>query len=357
MTEQTLVALACTGAGAVDTFTLHPETGRLEPVARTAGLDGVAALAFGPAGTLFAACNGELPRVVALETPGTGAPIEGESRGLPASTCFISLAPGGEALFSASYGDGRLDRVPLPGSECAPGSEGETRTYSTGRNTHCAAASPDGRHLYATSLGDDLITWFPADGRSPDGAPVTADGGAAPSGYVAAEAGSGPRYIRLNAAGDRAYVVHELTGDVAVYSRDAETGQLGLLQRVSAVEGLGLEPGPVRSAETPDPGPSVVWAADLRLTPDGRYLYTSERSTSTVACFAIRDGGTLEFLGRTDTEAQPCGMAIDPSGRFLLVCGEAFSQVTAYRIGEDGSLSEASRAETSTGPLWIECRA
>jgi 6-phosphogluconolactonase len=130
---------------------------------------------------------------------------------------------------------------------------------------------------------------------------------------------------------------------------------LGLLQTVSAVEGLDLSRGAVRSPSTQDPGQSVVWCADLRLTPDGRFLFASERSTSTISTFAVRDDGLLEYLRRTPTEAQPRGTAIDPSGQFLLVCGERSDHVTAYRIDDDGELTLASRAATSVGPLWIEC--
>lgn len=345
--QRTLVAIACTGAGAVDTLALDRETGALEPLARAAGLDGVAALAFGADGTLYAACNGSRPRVVGLSLDDDGTVEEGAERGLPASTCFVSLAPGGRELYSASYAQGRLDRVPLPS---AGGGTTRIVTFSTGQNTHCAAVSPDGRFLYATSLGDDRISWFPTDAGS------AGDGALEPRGHVAAESGTGPRYLRLNAAGDRAYVIHELSGEVAVYSREPDDGRLGLLQRVSAVEGLGLAPGPIRSAGIADPGPGVVWAADLRLTPDERFLYTTERSTGTLAAFAVRDEGLLEYLGRIDTETQPCSAAVDPTGRFLLVCGEGSAHVTSYRIGEDGSLSPVSRAETSAGPLWIECR-
>jgi 6-phosphogluconolactonase len=229
-------------------------------------------------------------------------------------------------------------------------------TFDSGRNSHCAALSPDGRFLYATSLGDDRVSWFSADFSTDARGGKAADGGViAPVGQVAAEAGSGPRYLRLNSVGDRAYVVHELSGDVAVYARDAETGELELRQRVSAVEGLGLEPGVVRGPHTPDPGNGVVWAADLRLTPDERFLFTTERSTSTVAAFALAEDGTLEFIGRTPTETQPCGSVIDPSGQFLLVGGEGSDHVTAYRIGEEGSLTAASRVETSGGPVAVEC--
>nr|WP_281281585.1 beta-propeller fold lactonase family protein [Sinomonas susongensis] len=330
----------------------RPGLGALKPLARAEGLPGVAALAMDRRGTAYAACSGggsdgSGPRAVALSLDPAGAVAQGAARELPASACFVALGPDGRSLFSASYGDGRLDRVPLPGADGAAPAR-----YETGANTHCVAFSPDGRFVYATSLGDDRVSWFESGGEAEPGAD---DGAIAPSGHVAAEPGSGPRYLRLNAIGDRAYVVHELTGEVAVYGRDAESGALELLQRVSAVEGLGLVPGPVRSASTPDPGTGVVWAADLRLTPDGRFLFTTERSTSTISAFAVKDDGTLEFLARTATETQPCGSAIDPSGRFLLVCGEGSDHISSYWIGDDGSLTPASRAETSAGPLAIEC--
>jgi 6-phosphogluconolactonase len=343
VTQQTsLVAIACAEAGAVDLLSLDARTGQLEHSGRIGGLEGAAALAFGPDGTLYAGCNGTRPRVVVLHPDGG----TGEERRLPASTCFITVAPDGRGLFSASYGEDRLDRVPLPGHEDDAGSV----TYATGRNTHCAAASPDGRFLYATSLGDDRVSWFPLDRDT------TGSGVRQPSGHVATEPGSGPRYLRFNRAGDRAYVVHELSGDIAVYGREAENGRLELLQRTSAVAGLDLNPGVVRSARTPDPGPGVIWAADLRITPDERFLYTTERSTGTLACFALREG-LLEFLGRSETEQQPGSAAIDPTGQFLLVAGEGSHAVTSYGIAEDGSLAAVSRARTSAGPVAVECGA
>lgn len=350
--QRTLVLVACPGAGVVDLLELDAGSGALKPLARAEGLPGVAALALDPHGKAYAACNGDgtdasRPRAVALSLDPVGAVAQGEVRDLPASACFLAIGPDGGSLFSASYGDGRLDRVPLPGAD-----DGAAATYETGANTHCVAFSPDGRFAYATSLGDDRVSWFEMGAKGASGAD---DGAISPSGHVAAEPGSGPRYLRLNGAGDRAYVVHELTGEIAVYGRDGESGALELLQRVSAVEGLGLAPGPVRSATTPDPGTGVVWAADVRLTPDERFLYATERSTSTIAGFALKDDGTLEFVSRTSTETQPCGSAIDPSGRFLLVCGEGSDHVSSYWIGEDGWLTAASRAETSAGPLAIEC--
>ncbi|KHL00710.1 lactonase family protein [Sinomonas humi] len=359
--SRSLVYIACAAAGTVDVFDLDPDSGVLERIGRTEGLSHASSMALDPeAQTLYAACNIDRPspevppRVVALSLDAaSGAASSAGTRELPVTTCYVSLTPDRRELFGASYHEDRLIRFPVPGAEAEAEAEaGGVSTYASGANTHCAVVSPDGKYVYAASLGDDRVSWFAVEASRKHAAN---DGAIAASGHVAVEHGSGPRHLRFNPAGDRVYVLHELSGDVSVFERDAENGHLALLQVVSAVDGLDLSPGAVRSPSTQDPGQSVIWCADLRLTPDGRFLFASERSTSTISAFAVHGGGLLEYLGRTPTEAQPRGMAIDPSGRFLLVCGERSDHVTAYRIGDDGSLDPQSRARTSGGPLWIEC--
>lgn len=350
--SRSFVYIACAASGTVDVLSFESESGALERVNRAEGLDHVSSMALDAEDrTLYAACNIDRPapqvppRVVALSLDPSGAATLGAKRELPVTTCYIALTPDRRGLFGASYHEGRLIRFGVPGE-----TDDSVLAYASGANTHCSVLSPDGRFVYTASLGDDRISWF-----ATDNAGSANDGVIVPNGHVAVEHGSGPRHLRFNASGDRVYVLHELSGQVRVFECDAETGHLGLLQTVSGVEGLDLSHGAVRSPSTQDPGQSVVWCADLRLTPDGRFLFTSERSTSTISTFAVRGDGLLEYLRRTPTEAQPRGTALDPSGRFLLVCGERSDHVTTYRIEEDGELTIASRAATSGGPLWIEC--
>ncbi|AMM33869.1 hypothetical protein SA2016_3205 [Sinomonas atrocyanea] len=343
----TFVYIACAGGGAVDTLSLDAVSGRLELVSRAEGLPKVTALTLDPAGTLYAGVNGEPRRTVALALdPASGAASPAGVREVPATTCFLSLRPDREVLFSASYHEGLMAAYAVPGPD---GSAGPVTEYRSGPNTHSAVPSPDGRFVYAASLGADRISWFPIDSGTAGGGVVR------PAGHVDAAPGSGPRFLRHSADGRRVYVSHERTGTVDVYARDAGTGALELMQRTSAVEGLDLEPGPIRSPRTPDPGPGVVWCADLRLTPDERFVYVTERSTSTIAAFSVAHDGRLSFLRRTETEAQPRGIGIDPSGSWLLACGERSGHVTSYAIGQDGRLDPVGRAETAAGPLWIEC--
>ena len=75
------------------------------------------------------------------------------------------------------------------------------------------------------------------------------------------------------------------------------------------------------------------WAADIHLTPDGRFLYASERRTSTLAAFAVDPAsGRLAPLGSVPTEAQPRSFAITPDGRFLYAVGQASHRLSRYAI-------------------------
>lgn len=355
----TFVFIACAGGGAVDTLSLDPLTGQLEHVSRTEGLPKVTALTLDPAGTLYAGVNGEPRRTVALTLdPASGAASPEAVREVPATTCFLSLRPDRRVIFSASYHEGLMASYAVPGPGGSPGPDGSAgpiTEYRSGPNTHSAVPSPDGRFVYAASLGADRISWFPIEAVAGNAGPASGGAVVRPAGHVDAAPGSGPRFLRHSADGRRVYVSHERSGTVDVYARDAGTGALELLQRISAVEGLGLDPGPIRSPETPDPGPGVVWCADIRLTPDERFVYATERSTSTIAAFAVGHDGRLSFLRRTETEAQPRGIGLDPSGGWLLACGERSGHVTSYAIGADGRLDPAGRAQTAAGPLWIEC--
>ena len=94
-------------------------------------------------------------------------------------------------------------------------------------------------------------------------------------------------------------------------------------------------------------------AADLHLTPDGRFIYASERTTSTIKGFRIDpERGTFSRCGRWPTETTPRGFAIDPRGRFLLAVGLSSNALTVSAIDPD---SGAPR-RCSRNTRWARCR-
>ena len=98
------------------------------------------------------------------------------------------------------------------------------------------------------------------------------------------------------------------------------------------------------------------WAAELRLTPDGRSMYASERSTSTLATFSLGEGGTqIESRGNVPTERQPRAFAIDPSGRFLFAVGQKSNRLSSYSIDpETGLVTKLNEYQVGADPCWIE---
>ncbi|MFI5780587.1 beta-propeller fold lactonase family protein [Nocardia sp. NPDC051570] len=104
------------------------------------------------------------------------------------------------------------------------------------------------------------------------------------------------------------------------------------------------------------PGVERAWTAELRLTPDGRHLYISERQSSTLAGFRIdAHSGALALLGHTPTETCPRGFAIDPLGRYLLAAGQHSNSVTVHVIDPDtGALTTHTRLPVGRDPNWVE---
>ncbi|WP_417235558.1 lactonase family protein [Arthrobacter sp.] len=348
--SQTHVYVGCASAGTVDVFAFDPQAGTFTPAAPSAEVDAVRSLAAdAERGLLYAGSSGKPPRLTALRFDrASGALSEAGAVELADSTAYISLDADAAAIRSASYHQDVINSVALDadGLPIAPA----VRAPSPGAKAHSVRSSPDGRFVYATSLGSDRIVWYSvAEGDRA--------GSLALAGSVDAAAGSGPRHLIFNADASLLYVVHEMSGEVAVYRRDGANGALEELQRIASVPAsLGLKPGFARSSGGPVPGPDAIWCADIRLGTQGRYLFTTERSTSTVSTFAVDpDTGLLTFLRTAATEHQPRGAAVDATGSHLLVCGEKSGHISAYRIDPtDGSLGITDRAATGAGPLWIE---
>jgi 6-phosphogluconolactonase len=98
------------------------------------------------------------------------------------------------------------------------------------------------------------------------------------------------------------------------------------------------------------------WAADLRLTADGRFLFTSERRSSTLAAFAVDAAtGRLALVGHVPTETQPRGFAIDPGGAWLLAAGQLSHRLGVYAIDPvTGRLARHGEYGVGRNPNWVE---
>ncbi|GEM_PF-239444 len=229
------------------------------------------------------------------------------SNPLPDSMANIATDRSGRHLFAASYGGHKMS-VGRIGADGAAGPA--SQVFPTGQNAHFVLTDPANRNLFVTNLGADAVMQWRFDAASGELTP-----NATPT--FAARPKAGPRHLAFHPNGRFVYLLNELDAAVDVLAFDAAKGTLSSLQTVSTL--------PAGFSGKP-------WAADLHLTPDGHFLYTSERTTSTLAAFAVdANTGQLKLLSHTDTEKQPRGFNIDPSGRYLVAAGQLSHSITLYR--------------------------
>jgi 6-phosphogluconolactonase len=250
---------------------------------------------------------------------------------LPDSMAHIATDRSGRWLFAASYGGHKISVSPM-GADGVAGPP--VAVLPTGKNAHAVIVDAANRHLFVTNLGSDQVLQFRFDAAT---GRLTPNDPAA----FATRPGAGPRHMVLHPNGRHAYLLHELDATVDLLALDAQRGTLSLL----------------KTWATLPPGFSgKPWAADLHLTPDGRYLYTSERNSSTLAMWAVDAGsGELTLLGHQPTEQQPRGFQIDPSGHWLLAVGQVSNALTAYRIDPaSGRLAPHASLPLGMNPNWVE---
>ena len=101
---------------------------------------------------------------------------------------------------------------------------------------------------------------------------------------------------------------------------------------------------------------NTVKVANIHITPNGKWLYVSERATNTITAFSVDDNtGYLAYIESYDTEKIPRGFNIDPNGNFVIVAGQKSDHVSVHAINpETGELRLLDRYESGKEPNWVE---
>lgn len=317
----------------ISVLALDRQAGTLSPV-QTVPVGGmVMPLALSPQRHLLYAALRSEPYTVAAYAidPATGQLSALGQAPLPDSMAYIATDRSGRWLFAASYGGNCASVSPI-GVDGRPAPA--VLIVPNGKNAHAAIPDAANRNVYISSLGTDQVFQWRFDAASgqltPNAVPV-----------MAARAGSGPRHLVFHPDGRHAYLLGELDATVELLEVDATNGLLSRKQHWPTLP-AGFE--------------GKAWAADLHLSPDGRFLYTCERNSSTLAIWRVEDGsGMLTLVDHQATEAQPRGFQIDSTGQWLIAGGQLSHAVTLYRIDRDsGRLNPTQRLFVGQGPNWIE---
>lgn len=194
-------------------------------------------------------------------------------------------------------------------------------------HVHCAVFAPDGKHILATDFSADRILCYHLDGDK-----VMAGGVAA-----VVERGSGPRHLTFSPDGRRAYLMSELSGWVTAFAY--HNGRLEQLQAIES-DHVGTRGG-----------------ADIHLSPDGRFLYSSNRLRNDgIAIFAVdASTGLLTDIGYQPTGQHPRHFNITPNGKFLLCACRDEDRIQVFARNEaTGLLTDTHQDIATCRPVCVQ---
>jgi 6-phosphogluconolactonase len=247
---------------------------------------------------------------------------------LPGSPTHISTDRQGNYMFCGSYNDACVSISPI-GSDGLP--QAPSQVISGLDGCHSANIDLNNQTLFVPALKQDRICLYQ----------LNADGTLAPreQTQVTTVEGAGPRHMAFHPNGAYGYVVNELDSSVDVWALSNVHGQV---ERVQSLDMM------------PQGFSDTRWAADIHITPDGRFLYACDRTSSTITVFSIsEDGSVLAIEGFQPTETQPRGFNIDHSGQYLVAAGQKSHHIEVYKIEARGLLNPLARYAVGQGPMWV----
>jgi len=310
-------------------YDLDVDTGRLKLRRAVDGIADPSFLAVGPdrrcllavsEGTEFDDEPGGGVRAYAIDRESgnlsalNGQPTHGEH------PCYVSFDHSGQWAFVANYSSGSLTMFPVRENGLLGGPSVVIRHHGhsvaserqEGPHVHSVQVDPDNRRLFVVDLGLDEIIAYPLDltsGRLDSTTPVV----------TRTAPGAGPRHICFHPNGRFVYVSNELDSTVSAYTFDRDTGHLALLQTLST---------------RPEGYKQYNDAADIHLSPDGRFLFVSNRGHDSLAGFAVdAESGQLTLGGHTKARGHwPRNFGFDATGNFILVANQKSDNLVSFRF-------------------------
>ena len=265
---------------------------------------------------------------------------------LGGAPCYVSLDAAERFLLVANYVGGNVTVLPVR----VDGSLGEAADVKQfrgsgvnpgrqeGPHAHCILPDRSGRHVYSCDLGTDKVMIYRFDARGGKLVPNEEP-------WAQVKPGAGPRHLTFHPGGRHAYVINELDSTVTAFAHDPSRGTLRELQTVPAL------PADFKGANT---------GADIHVSPDGKFLYCSNRGHDSIAAFRVdARTGRLSSVAHTPTRGKkPRNFAVDPTGAFLLVANQDSDTIVTFRRDPlTGRLDPAGHVAEVPSPVCLKLAA
>lgn len=320
--------------GAITVYRFDPENGELTYASEVAAGGLASFLATDAAHrTLYAVDEAKGALVSYAIDPMTGALSFLNQVETAGNAVYVTVDSSDGYALTAHYNQGQVEVTALAADHTLGASQG---ARSTGAQAHSIVLSPDNRYAFVPNKGDDSISQFTFD-------EATGALAANTPAKVQAAGGAGPRHMAFHPNGRVAYVINELNSTLTSYSYAAASGVLTPLDSVSTL--------PVGFA-----GGSA--AADVHVSPDGRFVYGSNRvdgQDGSIAIFTVETDGTVSLVGHESSRGRtPRNFDIAPSGDFLLVGNQESGEIVRFRVDKQtGRLTFLGEVSVGKSPFFV----
>jgi 6-phosphogluconolactonase len=243
--------------------------------------------------------------------------------------CYVSLERSGRFALVANYTSGSVAMLPIQSDgQLGPASDVVQHTGSsvhperqTGPHAHCILPDPTNHFAIAVDLGLDKLIVYRLD---------LENGKLHRHREVDVQPGAGPRHLVFHPNHRFAYLINELNATLTWYRYEPGAGALEELQTLPAL---------------PSDFDGQNLCADIHVSPDGNYLYASNRGHDSIVCYFVdQKTGELVFRNHTHTGGrEPRNFAIDPSGNFLLAANQKTNSIVTFQI--DARTGQLNRTE------------
>ncbi len=254
--------------------------------------------------------------------------------------CYVSVHPSGAWIAAANYSSGNLayyaanaDGSLQPAINIQHQGSSIVKGRQDAPHAHSAVFAPDHKYLMVQDLGIDKIMIYPIG--------PTGKINESQSSFTKLAPGAGPRHLDFHPNGKWAYLMEELSGNMTALAY--KKGKLTVLNSVNGY---------------PADYKGVYGSADVHVSPDGKFVYGSNRAESnTISIFKIdQKTGRIALVGTPSTMGlTPRNFTLDPAGNLLLVANQNSSEVVVFKVNkETGQLTDTGTRLTISKPVCLK---
>ncbi len=343
-------AFAAGDDGAIHAYSLNSVSGQLKLLHRTTDVEHPFFIALSPdrkflysihAAGEFGGKDNEHVSAYSLQDKSGTLKLLNRVSSLGTASCYLDVDATGKTVLVANYMTGSVASFPVHGD----GTLGDAKTFiqhqghgadkvrQDGPHAHCIVVSPDNRFALSADPGLDQILNYRLDAAASTLVPSAQP-------FVRTSPVAGPRHLTFHPNGKHVYVINELGNSVTLFDYLPDSGFLSEQQTISTV---------------PADFSGTSYCADLKITPNGRFLYGTNRGHDSIVAYQLDEIGRLTLLSIEPSSGKgPQNLVITPDGKFVLCANMPGNNLVVFQINQDtGKLTKTGEPISLPSPSCI----